>query len=137
EQLHEIGKQLTDQEAPEVSNWEQKRQELEGKMRREISYAGECPGQGRQHEQHLSELDKKISRLRQKQAEADLAQRRLDTCRQALSLLSSVYEVAQAHVREEIERRVNDIFREFLRKDFYVDLTDTYELLIRKGSEDA
>ena len=135
EQLDEISDKLAGQDVSEIANLEHKRRSLYNDMKREISSEGECQALIGQYQRSLSAIDKEIERLEVKQAQASLAKRRLEACNQALSTLKAVYDVAKAHVRGEIEQRVNDIFRDFLRKDFYVNLTDTYQLVIRKGDE--
>lgn len=137
EELDEISEKLAGKDVEEIRSLEVRLRRVEDEIRRAAFDAGECHARLKALERQIRELESRIRKLQLKEREADLAKRRLDACVSAISVVERIYEAAKEYTREEIEVRVNDIFRQLLRKPFYVDITDTYELHIKKGPSDA
>lgn len=132
EELDDIQDQLQDVETEDISQLELRRARLLEKREEFAEKAGRLENQCAEMHDELDEIEVKISDARQQSELAEQARRRQLVAVHLRKKLEALFEKYQHEVRESINNRVNEIFRDIIAKDYYAKIDDDYSLLILK-----
>ena len=145
-------KEITEKKLSEV---EDSIKEIKAKIRRDIPNSSQELAEKRDElEEELSNIDQEIGKLLEKQdvikseiekikrgiehyqaknEKQRIAQKRIDLCNAALSILESEYEKLTEKVKEKISNKVNETFGKIVKKDYYAYINDEFELKVEKN----
>ena len=139
EELDDIQDQLQDVETEDISQLESRRTQLLEKREEFAEKAGRLESQHDDLQDELDDIETKISDAREQSDLAEQARRRQLVAEHLRTKLEALFEQYQHDVRESINDRVNEIFRDIIAKDYYAKIDDDYSLLILKdvGQQEA
>lgn len=132
ERIDEISDELSDVDTENVNKLEERRESLESDVNDYIREIARLESDIEDLEEQLSELETEIDDAREEDEKADLARRRAQTTAYVSDLLDQRFNQYQDEVRKSVNDRVNEIFQEIIKKDYYAQITDSYELDILK-----
>ncbi len=137
EEKEEIHHALGDKDDEEVQHLESKRRELElradglkvdsGRLQQQIDTA----------EESARLLSQQISQLEDKEAAAELAQRRIDAVEACADILENILAAETEDLRPLLNFEIDKYFQKIIDRDFWAELTPDYTLKIRKNVSGA
>jgi len=139
ERIDEISDELSDVDTEDVKELEERREALDDDIEEYTREVGRLDSDIDDLEDKLGDLEDEISEAREENEKADLARRRAQTTAYVSDLLDQRFNQYQDEVRKSVNDRVNDIFQDIIKKDYYAQITDNYELEILKdiGEKEA
>lgn len=139
ERVSEISSILSDVDTEDIAELETRRTKLEEKISEYERTIGRLEGRLEELEDDIAELDEEIDDAEEESEKADLARRRARTADYLRDRVEQLFEEYQDNVRESVNDRVNDIFREIIAKDYYAEIDEDYSLKILKdiGEKEA
>lgn len=130
--LKQISQDIKQHNVEEIQKLEERRRYLESEVTVLNRKIWTCEQDIKGATKDIRDLEETIAKQQQEQAQAELARKRAEVTRMAGDTVSAIYELAQTRVRDEIAERVNGVFKNFFRKDYYIDITDDYQLRVFK-----
>jgi len=139
ERISEISSQLEDIDTENISQLENRRQDLDDQISEYDQQIGNLDGKIEGIEKELTEITEKIEEVEEKNKKADLARRRAQMAKYLRDRIDGLFQKYQSDVRKSVNDRVNEIFREIIVKDYYAEINDDYSLRILKdvGSQET
>lgn len=139
ERISEIGSQLEDTDTENISRLENRRQELQNQISEYDRQIGNLEGKIEGIEEELEEIKEQISKAEEENQKADLARRRAQMAEYLRDRIDGLFQKYQDEVRKSVNKRVNDIFRDIIAKDYYAEIDGDYSLRILKdvGSQET
>lgn len=139
EELDDIQDKLQEVETEDISQLESRRSQLIDKREEFAQEVGRLENQRDDLTDDLDDIEAKISDAREQSDLAEQARRRQLVAEHLRKKLEALFEQYQHEVRESINDRVNEIFRDIIAKDYYAKIDDDYSLLILKdvGQQEA
>lgn len=139
ERVSEISSLLSETETEDIVKLEERRSELEDQVRDYEQEIGRLEGLIDDLEDELDELSEEIQEEEEENEKADLARRRAQTAEYLRKEVEGLLDQYQNDVRRRVNERVNEIFVDIMRKDFYAEIDEDYSLRILKdvGQEGA
>lgn len=139
ERVTEIGSLLSETETEDIVRLEDRRSKLEDQVGNYEQQIGRLEGSIDDLENELEDLRVEIKDEEEENEKADLARRRAQTAEYLREKVEGLLEQYQNDVRESVNERVNEIFVDIMRKDFYAEIDEDYSLRVLKdvGQEGA
>lgn len=132
EELDDIQDKLQEVETEDVSQLESRRSELLEDREKFAEEVGKLEGNRDELKEELDEIESRIADAREQNELAEQARRRQLVAEHLRKKLEGLFEKYQHEVRESINDRVNEIFRDIIAKDYYAKIDEDYSLLILK-----
>ncbi|WP_085524483.1 AAA family ATPase [Tuberibacillus sp. Marseille-P3662] len=137
DEIEEISAQLTDKNSEEIVDLENKRKNLRDQKRDIDRKIGAIEGK-------VTEIENKILENRQEQkklnaiaSKSKVAQVRMKTCEDVMSAMKDILSIRESNVKEQLQERIAKVYSQFLRKDYQVKLSDTYELNVVNENDNS
>lgn len=139
ERVSEISSILSDVDTEDIAKLEKRRATLAEQIKEYEQEVGRLQGRIDELQGDLDELDEGIDAAEDENEKADLARRRARTAGYLRDHIDELFKRYQDNVRESVNGRVNDIFKEIIVKDYYAQIDAEYSLRILKdvGDEEA
>ena len=129
----DISKQLRESEIADAAALEKKRADLLHSKEEAIGRRGQLLGKLDELEKELSKVRERRKELTKKSGQADLAKRRLEIAEECARVLSELHDALSRRTRDQLSVRVNDTFQKILKKDYWAEIDDDYCLQIFKN----
>ncbi|MCR4399428.1 MAG: hypothetical protein NUV35_00880, partial [Syntrophomonadaceae bacterium] len=137
EQLDEVSAKLDSKASEEVRGLERRRQELETTIRECEHKAGNYGGQIKEKESRLKMLGEEIRKKEALEAKARTAKNRMIACEEARKIIEKIHEILAHQVKDRLQAKINDVYKDLLRKGYIAKLDDNYTLHIVKEYGDT
>ncbi|MDO3408384.1 AAA family ATPase [Saccharibacillus sp. CPCC 101409] len=128
EEIEEISLQLAGKDSEEIAELENRRiQLIEGKSEIDRKIGGitskieEITKQNKEKKDEQSKVDKI-------EIKAKLTQKRMDTCEQLEKAMLKILSIREKQVRIQLQDKISSVYSQFLRKDYTLKLSASYEL---------
>lgn len=118
---------IEDQERLEI-----RRRQIEEHLRTLEFDFKEADRQAEQTSERLRDLDTRLKKLEKTDEQAKLAERRLTAVQNISSALKRIREFRHENLREDLSKRLNDVWSQIALKDYYCDLDKQYHLSLSK-----
>ncbi|EWG08466.1 AAA family ATPase [Cytobacillus firmus] len=128
EEINEIKSKLNEKDSEEISSLVTKLEKLEDSysaINREI---GGIDNEIRKLTDELNQKEKEQKKINSIAEKAQLAQRRIEACQTLVQTMEDIYKIREKLVRVQLQERITEVYRQFLRKGFDIRLSEQYEL---------
>lgn len=132
ERVSEISSVLSEVDTEDISRLENRRTELEEQIREYEQTIGRQNGRIEELDDELEKLDDEIDAAEEENEKANLARRRAQTAGHLADRVEELFKEYQDNVRESVNDRVNDIFRQIIAKEYWAEIDEDYSLKILK-----
>ena len=132
EQLDEISSKLKGKESEEVRGLERRRQELDDIIRDCDVKAGEYSNESKRIEKHMQNIQDDIKKNEALEAKTALAKKRMEACQDAAYIIQRIHEGAAIKTKNNLQKKINEVYSHFLRKGYIAKLKDDYTMHIVK-----
>ncbi|MFJ7850000.1 AAA family ATPase [Peribacillus sp. NPDC097206] len=128
EEILEIKSKLNEKDSEEISDLLIKLEKLEinhSSIERDIGGVEIKLGQVTTQLHEKEKEQKKINSIADK---AQLAQKRIDACQVLVQSMDSIYQIREKLVRIQLQEKISDVYKQFLRKGYHIRLSEQYAL---------
>lgn len=137
ERLDEISSQLSDEEQESISDLEDRRRTLDGKIAKYEVQIENLESEIEELKEEQNTLEAEIAEAKEEDEKARLARRRAQAAAYLQNQISTLFKQYQDDVRESVNNRVNKIFQDIIAKNYYAKIADDYTLQILKDVGDT
>lgn len=127
ETLDEVSDQLKDTDE-DIAKLENRREELKDDIQRSDKEIGRIESQIDDLESELSAVQRDITDAEEENELSERANRRTQTAIYLRDRVSGLHEQFQDQVRRSVNDRVNDLYRQILAKDYFIEVSEAYKL---------
>lgn len=135
EQISEIGKGF-EKDAEEIKELESKRKTINEEVEDTNQKIGMKKSDAKKIENKIKDFEKNIEKARTKETKGAIAQKRFIVCQKAKNYIQDLYNDFTKKVKNKTQTKVGDLYSEFIRKPFWAEITDDFELKIFKRIKD-
>jgi DNA sulfur modification protein DndD len=128
EEIEEIGLQLSEKDSEEVSDLESKRQRLIQQKSDIDRKIGQIDYEMKNIEKQLKEKKVEQSKIENQADKAKLTQKRIEACEKLEEVMAEILNIREGLVRSELQEKINQVYSQFLRKEYNIELSKNYEL---------
>lgn len=128
EEINEIKSQLNEKDSEEISGLVSKLEKLEETQSQTEREIGGIDLKIKQLSAQLAEKEKEQKKVSTIANKAQLAQKRIDACQTLIKTMEDIYYIREGLVREQLQERITQVYKQFLRKGYEITLSDKYEL---------
>ena len=132
-ELDEISNTLVSSDVEDVKNLESRRQDLSNNQAKEQQAIEQTRADIKDIDDGLTDLKKEIDKVKSKSDKEDVARRRLDYAIECKKLVDRLHEALAEETRKQLSEKVNETFRNILRKEFWAEIDEDYTLKIYKN----
>ncbi len=132
EKVDEVSNMLTESGAENVEELEERRKELDNQITKYNKNIGSLEDDIESIDSELKEVQKNINDAREENEKAKLERRRAQTVAYLHNQIEELFEQYQDSVRTQVNNRVNDLFQNIIKKQYYAEVTEDYSLRILK-----
>lgn len=136
EEIDDIEEKLSEGDTERVEELEKKKEELGETEDKYDRKQGILEKEIEGLEEDINEKESEIDEKKSEKEQVEVAKRRKKVAETAKESLQETFETYQDTVRESVNSKVNEIFRDIIAKDYYVDITENYELRTKKDVGD-
>jgi DNA sulfur modification protein DndD len=137
ERLDDISDNLSDIDTEDVAELENRRQSLRNEHNSLTEEIGATSSDIERVEENIEDIKEEISDAREENETANLARRRAETAGYLGQQIDTLFKRYQDSVRQSVNDRVNETFQRIMEKQYYAQISDTYELRILKDVGDT
>lgn len=137
EELSEIRRKLNGRMTEQVTDLERKYKKLESKIEDCRFNLGDKNHHLKEIQDKIGVLEKQIREMKKEERKLQIAGKRLDICYELTDAFKKIMNLASKLIKDEVSNKVNDIFRSIVKKDYWAEITDDYELRIYKKVGDS
>ncbi|MEH7158970.1 AAA family ATPase [Neobacillus drentensis] len=128
EEINEIKSKLNEKDSEEISSLVSKLEKLEGTQSQIEREIGGIDQEIKQLTSQLSDKEKEQKKVSSIASKAQMAQKRIDACQTLIQAMEEIYNIRESLVRLELQERITNVYRQFLRKGYEITLSEKYEL---------
>lgn len=132
EQIEEIHQQISGKQDDEVKDLESRRSKLLLDRDSQNAELGRTQGKIETLQEELKRLDEAIRQMKEKDASADLAQRRVTAVEDCVRVLQKILNAETEDLRPMLNEEISKHFRKIMDRDFWPELAKDFSLQIRK-----
>lgn len=132
EQLEEIHQQISGKQDDEVKDLESRRTKLLLDRDSQNAELGRSQGKIETCQEEIKRLEDAIRQMKEQDASADLAQRRVTAVEDCVALLQQILKAETEDLRPLLNEEISKHFRKIMDRDFWPELSDDFTLRIRK-----
>lgn len=137
EQLDEIETQLGNSEDIDIAAIQNKVGDYRGKKKTEILSEGANQSKLDKLEADLRAAIIRRKELSKKSDAAEVAKRQLDLVDECTRVLDELHEALSLRTKDELSNQVNDTFQKILKKNYWAEIDDSYQLNVFKKMADG
>lgn len=130
--LDDINKKFSDSQIANALHLEEKRKELIKSIEKFIGERGFASGTKKEKEALKVQLDIRIEELEKKSEISNLAKKRRILAEECAKVLEELHESFSDLIRTQLSFRVNETFKNIIRKNYYAEIETDYSLTIKK-----
>lgn len=130
--LDEISNDLGKGEIEDIIKLEERRRQIEGERENCVREEGSALGKLKQVNSELEDLEKDISEQSEKSEKGKLIRRRIDVAKECARVLTDLHEALAHKTREDLSSRFNGTFQRIIRKGYWAEIDQDYNLQIYK-----
>lgn len=128
EQISEISHQLSEHKTEEISDLENKRIELMRDKDNINQQIGSINNELKKINERKKELDNIQKKIKLEEEKSNLARKRMNTCQELIDIMNQVLQIRESIVKDTLQEEISKVYKQFLRKNYEVKLTDEYML---------
>jgi DNA sulfur modification protein DndD len=132
ERLDEISEQISEKEKEDVKELERRRGTLEERITNLNQDKKRVENEIDRIEDQISEIESNIEEAREEEEKSKKARRRYLAAQRAREELEAKFESYQDQVREQVDKKVKDIFGEIISKNYWTEIGEDYSLDVFK-----
>lgn len=132
EELSEISRKLSNKMSEEVTDLEEKNKNLAKKISDCDYQFGAKDQEIKDVEEKIEKFEKEIRDMKKEERAFQVASRRLEVCDELINLFKNTMEFISKRIKDKVSNKVDEIFRNIIKKDYWAEITDDYELRIYK-----
>ena len=132
EQLEEIHQQISGKNDDEATDLEAKRTKLLLDRDSQNAELGRLEGKIEVCQEEINRLGDQTRQMEEKDASADLAQRRVSAVEDCAAILQRILEAETEDLRPLLNEEISKHFRKIMDRDFWPELADDFTLRVRK-----
>lgn len=132
DEINEIQLKLDGKDKEEISSLVKKEQELSKQMDEIKERIHHLEYQMNQDSMQLREKNKEMERVQLQNSEAELARTRARNCEHLKSAFSEILVARSKEVQQLLRTKINEVYSQLLRKNFYINLTEGYDIEVYK-----
>ncbi|MEH7223418.1 hypothetical protein V7112_06330, partial [Bacillus sp. JJ1566] len=130
EEIEEIGLKLSEKDSEEISELETRRQKLSQQKNDLLKKIGAIENELKSIEKKLKEKKVEQSKAQNQADKAKLTNKRVEVCETLEEVMKDILEIRESLVKSQLHEKINKVYSQFLRKDFSIELSDSYELRV-------
>lgn len=130
-----ITTKLVECEIEEIQSLEAKRKKLENLIEEQNQKLGRMKGELEKCQQELDEVIKKRENLVSQTQQHTLLAKRLSAAEECSRVIHSLHQALSDQTKEKLSERVDQTFRDIIRKPYWAEIDDEYTLQIYKEIE--
>ena len=135
--VDELSHKILKVDHEDVSSLEDKREKINRELEGLIGKMGFYEGKINEIKNQIKEIAKKREKSEDKQKTQEIYHRRLETTNEFQSIIEELYKSLVNEVRKALSKKVNDTFRDIIRKPYYAEIDEDYCLQIYKEEGDS
>jgi DNA sulfur modification protein DndD len=128
EEIKEIRTRLNEKDSEEISSLIAKLDKLEQIQSSTDREIGAIDYEMKKLTNLLHEKEKIQKKVNSIADKAQLAQKRIDACQTLVQTMEEIYSIREKLVRVQLQERITEVYRQFLRKGYEIRLSEQYEL---------
>ncbi|WP_102345896.1 AAA family ATPase [Bacillus sp. Marseille-P3661] len=128
EEINEIKSKLNDKDSEEIADLVSKMEKLEQTQSTTDREIGAIDNELKKIDQELKDKEKEQKKLNSIADKAQLTQKRIEACQTLVQTMEDIYNIREKLVRQELQERITEVYRQFLRKGYEIRLSEQYEL---------
>ncbi|MEH7514246.1 AAA family ATPase [Gottfriedia acidiceleris] len=133
EEIEEIGLKLTEKDSEKISELEFKRQKMIQQKSEIDRKIGQLEYEQKNIEKQLKEQKVEQSKLENQADKAKLTQKRVEACESLEEAMKEILTIREGLVKNELQEKINKVYNQFLRKEYSIELSNSYELQVING----
>ena len=139
EELDEIEEKLSKGDTERIEELKDKKESLSNKEDKLDRKQGRLEKDIEDLTEEIENKQDEIEEKKAKKEKVELAKRRQKVANEARDSLEETFEEYQDTVRDAVNEKVNEIFRDIIAKDYYVEITESYKMRVKKdvGEKDS
>lgn len=133
--LDEISHKIQHVDQEDISSLEGNREKINREIQELSGDIGFYKGKIKEIQNDLKEIATKRGKLEDKKKRQEIYHRRLELTNKLQKVIEELYETLANEVRKALSEKVNNTFRDIIRKPYYAEIDDDYCLQIYKEDE--
>lgn len=128
EEIQEISANLSEKDSEEIVEIENARLKLISQKSETDREIGKLQSQLEKIEMEISKIRSDREKIEKRADKVNLAQKRIDVCESLVKAMEEIYTVREKIVKSNLQERIANVYSQFLRKDYKINLNENYEL---------
>jgi DNA sulfur modification protein DndD len=128
DEIKEIKSKLNEKDSEEISSLVAKLEKLELVQSNTDREIGGIEHELKQISSQLHDKEKEQKKINSIADKSQTAQRRIDACQTLVKTMEDIYNIREKLVRVQLQERITEVYKQFLRKGYEIRLSDQYEL---------